>query len=148
MQAFADLVLSLRPDGMTSEEVEVREDWRREDGKVYYGASIVDLGEQYAEGTCGTQDVGYLIGCVFAKQRTYDATLSDDRLPLWYETVRLHTVDERLGVDLSDDTQPKEHVMILMPGRTLTDPKNYPNYLIRQLVVSVWQREVNPANAA
>ena len=144
MQAMADLVVSLRPRDLASAEVAVREDWRQNDSDVFRGASVVDMGEQYDEGTVGTQDVGYLIGIVFAKFRTRDAKLSDDLIQLWYETVRRSTVDQRLGVALDDDSQPKEHVMILMPGRTLTDPKRFPNYLIRQLVVSVWQREVNP----
>lgn len=143
MQAIANLVLDGQPKDMAQAEVAVREDFRSNDTDVYAGASVIDLGEQYSEGTIGTQDVGYLVGIVFAKFRTRDATLSDDTLQLWYENFRRSTIDMRLGVDLADDSKPAEHVMIVQQGKNLTNPKLWPNYLLRQIVVAVWQRELN-----
>ncbi len=143
MQAVADFVTEARPRGLASQEVAVREDYRQNDTDLFRGASVIDMGEAYADGTIGTQDVGYLIGVIFVKFRTRDAVLSDDLIQLWYEIIRRSSMDMRLGVDLADNTLPAEHVMIVQPGKSLTNPKLWPNHLIRQLVVAVWQRENN-----
>jgi len=143
MEAIANLVKDLQPEGLVDAEVAVREDWLSATGDPFRGASIIDMGEQYDDGTCGTQDVGYIVGIVLAKMRSYDATLSDDRVMRWYEQIRRRFADQRVLVTIADPNAPKEHVCIVMPGKTLTNPKNWPNYIIRQLVVVSWMRELN-----
>lgn len=143
MSALQTLVQGLAPTTLASNEVVPREDFVSNDTDLFRGVSIIDMGEQYAEGTVGTQDIGYLVGLIFVRGRQRDATMADDTLQLWYETVRRNVMDARLGVSLTVGA-PKEHVMIVMPGRTLTNPKLWPNYFVRQMVVSVWHRENNP----
>lgn len=145
LTAMQSLVQGLAPSTLANAEVVPREDWKNTNGDIYRGVSIIPMGEQYAEGTVGTQDIGYLVGLIFARFRQNDATMGDslDTMLLWYETVRRNIVDTRLSVNLTAGS-PKQHVMIVMPGRTLTNEKNWPNYYIRQMVVSVWHRENNP----
>ena len=145
MLALKDLVLSMAPEGLSGEEVEIREDWLGSTGDPYQGVSIVDLGEQYDDGTIGTMDIGYIVGIVLAKHRSYDAALADDRIPQWYESIRRRVADQRLLVSWSSPSAPREHVMVVMPGRTMTDPKKWPGYIIRQLVVVSWIREIPPS---
>lgn len=142
MLALKDLILGLAPTDLAYEEVEVREDWLSSTGDPYQGVSIVDQGEQYDDGTIGTQDVGYICGILFAKKRNYDAALADDKIIQWYEQCRRRLADQRLLVPWVSPAAPREHINIVMPGRTLTDPKKWPNYLIRQLVVVSWVREL------
>ncbi len=142
MLALRDIVLNLNPTDVTEEEVQVREDWRSSSGDPFRGVSIVDMGEQYDDGTVGTQDVGYICGILFAKGRTTDAALADDKIIQWYEQVRRRLADQRLLLVLYGPSAPKEHVCIVMPGKTLTDPQKWPNYIIRQLVVVSWIREL------
>jgi hypothetical protein len=143
MSAVASLIQNLELPTLSANMVAPREDYRQNDTDLFEGASVVDMGEQYDEGTIGTQDVGYLIGVVFARQRQRDAIMADDTLQFWYESLRRVATDARLAVNLTSGA-PKEHVMNVLPGHTLTDPKRFPNYLIRQLVLAVWQRENNP----
>lgn len=145
MLGLKSLIKDLQPEGLMENEVEVRENWLSPSGDPYHGVSIFDMGEQYDEGTCGTQDVGYICGVVFAKFRATDAALSDDRIIRWYEITRRRLADQRSLVSITSPSAPAEHVCIVMPGRTLTDPNKWPNYLLRQLVVVVWMREL-PTN--
>ncbi len=142
MVAIEQVVLALTPTDMVDSEVAIRENWLLTTGDPIRGVSIVDMGEQYDDGTVGTADVGYIVGIVFAKFRAGDATLSDDKIIQWYEQVRRRFQDQRVLVTLGDSTAPKEHVCVIMPGRTLTDIKKWPNYIVRQLVVVSWIREV------
>jgi len=143
MLALKNLVKDQQPIDLATEEVEVREDWLSATGDPFRGASIVYQGEQYSEGTIGTQDVGYVYGVVFAKLRSGDAVLPDDKLMDWYEKTRRRLMDQRALTDpLIDASAPAEHVCIIMPGRTLTNVAKWPNYLIRMLVVAVWVREL------
>lgn len=139
--ALVDLIRDEQPEGVAEEEVQFREDWLGGTGDPYDGVSVVYQGEQYSEGTIGTADIGYLFGIVIAKRRTADATLYDDQLMSRYETIRRRLMDQRSLVILADSTTPREHVCIVMPGRTLTDRNKWPNHLIRMLVVAVWIRE-------
>lgn len=141
MLGIRDVVKGLQPIDVADPEVEVREDWKSVTGDPFRGISIVDLGEQYDDGTVGTADIGYLCGILFAKGRTGDAGLPDDKITQWYEAVRRRLADQRIPVYDYGITAPKEHVCIMLPGRTITDPKKWPNYLIRQMVVAVWIRE-------
>ncbi len=143
MAAIEDIVRDLQPEGLVDSQVAIREDWLGPTGDPYYGASIIDMGEQYDDGTCGTSDVGYIVGIVLAKMRSYDSILSDDKVMQWYELIRRRFADQRVLVTPeTDGTSPKEHVCIVMPGKTLTNPNKWPNYIIRQLVVVSWVREV------
>lgn len=139
--ALVDLIRDEQPDTLAEEQIKLREDWLDGTGSPYDGVSVVYQGEQYSDGTVGTADIGYLYGIVIAKRRTADAELYDDKLMLWYETIRRRLQDQRSLVILSDSTAPREHVCIVMPGRTLTDRKKWPEYLLRMLVVAVWIRE-------
>lgn len=142
MVAIEALVRDLQPEGLTDAEVAIREDWLSSTGDPYRGASIIDMGEQYDDGTVGTTDIGYIVGIVLSKMRSYDATLSDDKVMHWYELIRRRFSDQRVLVTIGDATAPKEHVCIVMPGKTLTNPNKWPNYIIRQLVVVSWIREL------
>ena len=142
MLALKDVVIGLQPEDMEEAEVEVREDWLSGTGDPFRGVSIVDQGEQYDDGTVGTQDIGYIVGLIFVKKRTGDASLSSDKLMRWYELVRRRLSDQRLLAGMYGPEAPKEHICIVMPGKTLTDPKKWPNDLIRQLVVVSWIREL------
>ena len=142
MLAIQELILNLNPFDMTEYEVEVREDWLSSTGDPFRGVSIIDLGEQYDGGTVGTTDIGYICGIVFAKGRITDATMADDKIIQWYEQVRRRLLDQRLLITLTGPTAPREHVCIIMPGKTLTDPRKWPNHIIRQLVVVSWIREL------
>ena len=139
--ALVDLLRDEQPDGLADEQIRLREDWLDGNGSPYDGVSIVYAGEQYSEGTIGTSDIGYLYSIVLAKRRTADAELPDDRLMQWYEAIRRRLQDQRTLVILTDSTAPREHVCIVMPGRTLTDRNKWPEYLLRMLVVAVWIRE-------
>jgi len=143
MSAVQSLVQGLAPTTLANNEVVPRESFLQNDSDLFRGVSIIDMGEEYSEGTVGTQDVGYLVGLIFVRFRQRDATMADDTLQLWYETVRRNVVDARLSVNLTVGS-PKQHVMILRPDRNLTDPKKWPNHFIRQMVISVWHRENNP----
>lgn len=142
MLALKDIVLGLNPFDVSEYEVEVRENWLSSTGDPFRGISIVDMGEQYDDGTIGTTDIGYICGIIFAKGRTTDAALADDKIIQWYEQIRRRVSDQRLLVTTYGITGPKEHVCIVMPGKTLTDPNKWPNYIIRQLVVVSWIREL------
>ncbi len=142
MLAIQELIKGQVPEDLSDEEVEVREDWLGSTGDPYQGISIVDQGEQYNDGTIGTEDVGYIVGIIFAKHRTFDSVLSDDKLVGWYEQTRRRLLNQRLLVPWYGPTAPREHVVIIMPGRTLTDAKKWPNYTIRQMVVVSWIREL------
>ena len=142
MLSLKDLMLGLNPFDITEYEVEVREDWLSSTGDPYRGMSIIDMGEQYDGGTVGTSDIGYLCGIIFAKGRNTDATLADDKIMQWFEAARRRLVDQRLLITMSSPTSPREHVCIVLPGKTLTDPRKWPNYTIRQLVVASWIREL------
>jgi hypothetical protein len=142
MIALKEIIQKLAPIDLTNEEVEVREDWLGATGDPFQGVSIVDMGEQYDDGTIGTMDVGYICGIIFAKHRNYDAVLADDKIPQWYEQVRRRLADQRLLVPWTGPSAPKEHITIIMPGRTLTDAKKWPNYILRQMVVVSWIREL------
>lgn len=142
MLAIQDIVKGLTPFDMVDSEVAIRESWLLTTGDPIRGCSIIDMGEQYDDGTVGTQDIGYIVGLVFAKFRAGDAILSDDKIIQWYEQVRRRFADQRVLVTMGDDSAPKEHVCIVMPGKTLTNIKNWPDYIIRQLVVVSWIREV------
>ena len=142
MLAIEGIVKDLQPTDMVDGEIAIRESFLNTTGDPMRGVSIVDMGEQYDDGTVGTQDIGYIVGIVFAKFRSGDATLSDDKIIQWYEQVRRRFSDQRVLVTIGDASAPKEHVCIVMPGKTLTNLKNWPNYIIRQLVVVSWIREV------
>lgn len=142
MLAIQKTVKELQPPDIAEEEVQIRPDWLDSNGTPYRGVSIIDMGEQTDEGTCGTQDIGYIVGIVFAEMRTADAVLSDDKIMYWYEITRRRLIDQRLNTVIAGPAMPAEHVCIVMPGRTLTNPQKYPNYLIRQLVVAAWHREL------
>jgi hypothetical protein len=141
MLALQSIIKGLQPEDISDPEVEVRESWLSPTGDPYRGVSIVDFGEQYDDGTISCTDVGYLCGVIFVKGRTADAVMPDDRLMGWYETTRRRLMDQRVPVYDYGITAPKEHVAIILPGKTLTNPDKWPNYLIRQLVVAVWIRE-------
>lgn len=142
MLAIEAVVKDLQPTDMVDSEVAIRETYLSPTGDPFRGLSILDMGEQYDDGTVGTADIGYIVGIVLAKQRSYDATLSDDKIISWYELIRRRFQDQRVLVTLGDATAPKEHVCVVQPGRTLTDPKKWPNYIVRQLVVVSWIREL------
>lgn len=145
MVALQELVLSLQPADCHDTEVAIRPSWLF-NGEPMRGISIYDLGEQYHEGTIGTQDIGYRCGIVFAQKDDMDATLDSDQLIAWRELVRRRCTDQRLNVTIPGATDPAEHVMIVSrSGEGLTNPKKYPNWAISRVVVSVWLREVNPA---
>jgi hypothetical protein len=141
MLALEQVVLGLVPPDISNTEVVVREDWLSGTGDPFRGVSVIDMGEQYDDGTVGTADIGYLCGIVFVKGRTGDARLPDDKIMQWYEAVRRRLSDQRLPVYNYGITAPKEHVCVVLPGKTVTNPNKWPNYLIRQLVVAVWIRE-------
>ena len=141
MLALQGVVKALQPEELADEEVQVREAWLSGSGDPFRGVSIVDFGEQYDDGTNGTADIGYLCGLMFAKGRTGDAVLPDDRIIRWYEASRRRLQDQRIPVGSQGLTAPKDHICIILPGKTLTDPNKWPNYLIRQMVVAVWIRE-------
>lgn len=145
MTALADIVKDTQPPGITDEEVQVRESWLTGQGQPHRGVSIYDKGEQYNDGTIGTQDVGYLCGIVFAATRHTDAILPADQLQTWVERTRRRLTDQRLPVTIDNASQPSEHVCIVLPGRDLTNSRKYPNYSIREITVSVWLREL-PTN--
>lgn len=142
MLALRDVIKALAPEDLAGEEVEIREDWLGGTGDPFQGVSIVSQGEQYDDGTIGTVDIGYICGIIFVKHRTGDSVLADDKIEQWYEQTRRRLVDQRLLVPWTGPTAPREHVMIMMPGRTLTDPRKWPNYIIRQMVVVSWIREL------
>jgi len=142
MLAIEDIVKDLQPVDVVDSEVAIRESHLSTTGDPMRGVSIVDMGEQYDDGTVGTADIGYIVGVVFAKFRTGDAILSDDKIIQWYELVRRRFQDQRVLVTMGDPTAPKEHVCIIQPGRTLTNLKTWPDYIIRQLVVVSWIREI------
>lgn len=142
MVAMEAIVKDLQPEGLVDSEVAIREDWLSTTGDPFRGCSLVDMGEQYDGGTNGTNDIGYIVGIILAKMRSYDSILSDDKLTKWYENLRNRFKSQRVLVTIGDDTAPKEHVCIVMPGKTLTNPSKYPNYIIRQLVVVSWIREL------
>ncbi len=60
MLALQDVVLGLAPEDITDFEIEVREDWLSSTGDPFRGVSIGEMGEQYDDGTVGTQDIGYI----------------------------------------------------------------------------------------
>lgn len=142
MLAIQEIIKAMAPDGLGDAEVEIREDWLGSTGDPYEGISIVDQGEQYDDGAIGTMDVGYITGILLVKHRTYDSVLADDRITQWYESFRRRFADQRLLVPWIGPTAPREHVIIMMPGRTLTDAKKWPNYTIRQMVMVSWVREL------
>lgn len=139
--AVAKLVRDQQPEDLSDEEIQVRESALDNNGSPFRGLSITYMGEQYSEGTIGTSDIGYLCGILFAKGRTGDAVMPDDRIQLWYELIRRRLQDQRSLVVIGDETNPREHVCIVLPGKNVTDPNKHPNYLLRQLVVAVWVRE-------
>lgn len=143
--AVARIVQDVQPPGLDEEEVQVRERWLDGNDSPYRGVSVVDLGEQYNDGTIGTQDVGYLCGLLFVNHRQGDAVLASDKIQTWVERVRRRLADQRLPVTITNSSAPSEHVAIVLPGKELTDPRKWPQHLIRQLVVSVWLREL-PTN--
>lgn len=140
--AIREIALNLNHTDLTEDEIQVRDDWKTVTKDPMRGMSIVYMGEQYDDGTVGTQDVGYITGIILAKHRTADSTMADDKIIQWFEQLRRRLADQRLLITLYGPTAPKEHVCIVMPGKTLTNPDNWPNYLIRQLVVVSWIREL------
>ncbi len=142
MMALRDAIKALQPEDVSDEEVQARESWLSATGDPHRGISIFDMGEQYDDGTNGTMDVGYICGIMFADYRIVDAPLTRDNAIRWFELCRRRLADQRLRVFDAGITAPKEHVCIMLPGRTITDPNKWPNYLIRQMVVSVWVREL------
>lgn len=143
--AVARLIQDVQPPGLDEEEVQVRERWLDGNDSPYRGASVVDMGETYNAGVIGAQDVGYLCGLLFVNHRQGDSTLYSDKIQTWFERVRRRLTDQRLSVTIDNSTAPREHIPLVQSGRELTDPKKYPTYLIRQLVVAVWLREL-PTN--
>lgn len=142
--SLRDLVRDLGLDGLDESEIEVRGDeaeWLSGTGDPYRGVSLIDLGESYANGTIGTQDVGYLVGFVLAEMRSMGAAMADDRLVSWAETIRRRLMDQRAIDSLNHPAGPREILVKILPGKTLTNPTRYPNYKIRQLVAACWQRE-------
>ncbi len=143
MLALANLAKDVQPPGLTDEEVQVRESWLTGQSQPHRGVTIYDKGEQIHDGTVGTQDIGYLCGIVFVSFRSTDAILPSDQIQTWVERTRRRLVDQRLPVTINNRSSPSEHVCIVLPGRELTNAKKFPNYLIRELTVSVWLRELN-----
>jgi len=144
MAALRDLIKDLQPDNMADEEVQVRGSWLIQ-GEPLRGVTIYDLGEQYAAGVIGAQDIGYTCGIVFVEKDDYDARLSGDQMQAWRELVRRRLTDQRLSVTIVNSTDPSEHVCrVIRSGESLSNPKKYPNCNISRLVVVVWLRELNP----
>lgn len=141
MLALQTIVKALAPDDLNDLEIEVRDSFQSSGGGLFRGVSILDMGEQLADGTNGTTDVGYICGIMFVTSSTGDAIMPDDIMPYWYETVRRRLVDQRIPVAQYGLTAPKEHVCRVLPGATITNAKKWPQYAVRQLVVAVWVRE-------
>jgi hypothetical protein len=138
--ALEALVKDLQPDNLAGEEVAIRGNWVG----PYRGVSIVPMGEQDNPGTVGTQDIGYVCGIVFAELSDYDAILAGDQMESWRELVRRRLKDQRLSVTITNSSDPSEHVMIILrSGEDLSNPKKYPNWSIKRILVAVWVRESN-----
>lgn len=142
--ALKNLVLELQPDNLHSAEVEIRSSWLY-NGQPMRGISIYDAGEQEADGTIGTQDIGYLCGIVFASKDDNDARMTSDQMQEWRELIRRHLTNQRLSVTITNVTAPREHVCkMLRSGENLRHPNKYPGWSITRMVVAVWLRELNP----
>ena len=142
--ALKNLAQDLQPEGLDDTEVEIRRSWLF-NGEPFQGISVCPAGEQYDDGTVGTQDVGYLNTITFVKFRAGDAILDSDKDLQWYELIRRRLCDQRLQVTITNDTAPSEHVCIVSQGRDLTNERKWPNYQVRQLPVAVWLRELPTA---
>lgn len=136
-----ELVLSLQPEDITDMEVEVRDGWLF-NGEPMKGVSIYEAGESSRSGTIGTQDIGYMCGIAFVREREGDAALSSDRIMRWRELVRRRLQDNRLSVPIANKTDPLEHVCLVQEaGKNLTNLKKYGDWVVRHLTVGVWIRE-------
>lgn len=118
-------------------EVEMRDNYWS-DSLPHRGLSIHPLTEQYADGTIGTHDVGYVVACSFCSQKTQDAVYSGDGPAQWKEIVRRNVVDRRLATLSSSVPQ---HVVRLAPGSSKV-PKEFPNWECTQLILWCWTREL------
>lgn len=145
MLAIQKLVMDLQPREMEETEVAVRRYWLF-NGSPFRGVTIHSTGEQYDDGTIGTQDIGYQTAITFARLDDGDASLSSDMMMAWMELVRRRLQDQRLNVSLVNGSSPAEHVCRVLQPRELTNADKYPNYRIIQLPVVVWLRELPITN--
>ncbi len=144
--ALQKLAEDLQPEDVANEEVQIRTSWLY-NGEPMRGLTIYDMGEQYHEGTVGTQDIGYVCGIVFVRGRDGDAALYSDQVIRWRELLRRRLTDQRLPVTITNGSAPSEHVCIVeRSGEELTNAVKYPNYIIRKLTVTVWLRELPSSN--
>ena len=147
LEALAGLVKSLRPDGLSSLEVAVRDNYLTGD-KLHYGVTIMDLGEQYHDGTIGTDDVGHRCGIAFVTKESYDGLLTSDNVQAWRELIRPYLRNRRLPVPFSTTVDlVKEHVCRAFTWSPRLDRRRFPHDSVSGLGVAVWLREEEPAEA-
>lgn len=141
--ALQKLIVGLRPDNLSGEEIRIRGSWLGTTGP-HRGVSIIEAGETKNDGVIGAQDVGYVCHIVFAEFNDYDALLSSDQMMAWRELVRRRLTDQRIPVSMTNQTAPSEHVAVMIEsGKDLSNPKKWPNYNVKRIVVSIWLRESN-----
>lgn len=145
MRALCDECRSLLQPDIPIEEIQVRESFGNEnDGQVYQGLTIQEQGETYAIAPQGFQDVGYRCLLTFATSKRGDATLTNDLAIRCRETLRRHFHTTRLPVGESDGIR---HHNVKVQNATPQNPKAFPNYNLRQLLLTVWNRELTEGPA-
>lgn len=138
--ALQKLVKDLQPTGVSGAEIEIRGNYLVNDAPMD-GISIHPGEEVYDDGTIGTMDVGYLCFITFVQRDDQDARLSDDSMQQWRELIRRRLKDQRLNVTIANNSAPSEHVVRVYQPRQVSTTK-YPNFVISQLPVAVWLREL------
>jgi hypothetical protein len=145
MLALRDVSRTLLQPVMPIDEIQVRESFGNEvTGHVYQGLTIQERGERYAQAPQGFQDVGY--GCLFtlATSKRGDATLTNDLAIRCRETLRRHFHTTRLPVGEGDGIR---HHNVKVQDATPQNPKAFPDYNLRQLLLTVWNRELTEGPA-
>ncbi len=140
LQALEQLARDLQPENAEGSEIQIRRSYIVTDHPAR-GISIVPGGEVYDDGTVGTMDVGYVCDIYFVQKSDLDAQFSNDGLQTWRELIRRRLKDQRLTLTIVNASSPSEHVVRVYQPRTVSN-KNYPDYLITQLPVAVWIREL------
>ncbi len=138
--ALEALAKDLQPENAEGAEIHIRRNYLANDHPAR-GISIVPAGEVYDDGTVGTMDVGYICDFYFVQKYDMDAQLNNDGLQAWRELIRRRLKDQRLTLTIVNASNPSEHVVRVYQPRTVSN-KNFPGYLITQLPVAVWLREL------
>lgn len=145
MLALRDTIRTLVLPDLPEAEIQVRESFgNEEDGHVYQGLTIEEKGERQSPGPMGFHDVGYRCLLTIATTKRSDALLTNDLAIRWRERIRRHFQTTRLPVGENDGIR---HHNVKVEDVSPKNPRAYPNYNLRQLLLVVWNRELTEGPA-